>query len=284
MNEHDTRRLALGDALRQWREAAGLSGKELATQAGWTPSKVSRVERAKQSVADSDILAYAERTGASDEAAAELRQELREIRLEEASWSRQLRAGHHARQEYSQQIERNAQDIQLFEVAVVPGLVQTAEYARYVFTTGATLHGTPQDTGDAVRARMARQDALFDTSKSIKILCAESALRHTVAPASVMAGQLDRLLALSGMSTARLAILPLDVTLPASPLHGFVLVDDLVLVETINTEMSVTEESELAKFRWLFDQLWNVAAEGPQAREILQRLISRYTEQVNQEA
>ncbi len=128
---------------------------------------MSRVERAKQSVADSDILAYAERTGASDEVAAELRQELREIRLEEASWSRQLRAGHYARQEYSQPIERNAQDIQLFEVAVVPrlGTDGRVREVRVHDRRDAAWFAAGHRGCGARSYRTARQDARFDRAR-----------------------------------------------------------------------------------------------------------------------
>ncbi|WP_263247233.1 helix-turn-helix domain-containing protein [Saccharopolyspora rosea] len=279
MTDHDTRRLAFGDALRQLREAAGMSGKELAHQAGWNPSKVSRIETAKQSVSDADVVTYCELTGASADAQTELRQELREIRLEASSWKRQLREGHRARQEYGQQLEHGATHIRLFEIALVPGLVQTAEYARHVFTTAAQLHQTRHDTDEAVQARMARQHVVYDSTKTIEILCSEAALRHPIAPAPVMAAQLDRLLALSEMSTTRLAILPLDVRVPVVPLHGFAILDDLALVETINIEMTITDADELAKFHRLFDGLWETAAEGSQARAILRRLVSTYAHQ-----
>src|SRR5436305_98260 len=92
----ETRRLAFGDTLRQLREAAGLSGREFARQAGWVPSKVSRIETANQSIADDDVVTYCQITKAPESVLNELRQELREIRLEEASWKRQLRTGHRA--------------------------------------------------------------------------------------------------------------------------------------------------------------------------------------------
>lgn len=272
MSEYEKRRLAFGDALRQLREAAGLSGKRLAAQVGWPASKVSRIETAKQSVSDADVRAYCEAAGASEDIEAELRQELREIRLEGASWKAQLRTGHRARQEYSDQLERNATHIRLFEHAVVPGLVQTAEYARHVFERHAELHQTPRDTDEAIAARMSRQEVLYDSTKTIEVLCSEAALRHPIAPPDVMAAQLDRLLALSGMSTTRLALLPMDTQLPVAPLHGFVLVDDLALIETINTEMSVTAPDELSTLNAAFEALWRVAVEGNEARAVLRRL------------
>jgi transcriptional regulator with XRE-family HTH domain len=273
------RRLALGDALRRLRKAAGLSGRELARQAGWVSSKVSRIETGNQSATDDDVVVYCRITDAPESTLDELRQELREIRLESASWKRQLRTGHTARQEYGQEIEHGATRIRLFEVAVVPGLIQTAEYARHVFLRAAELYQSPRDTDEAVHARMARQQVIYDSHKEIEILCSEAALRHPIAPPAVMAAQLDRMLALADMSTTRLAILPLDVQVPLVPLHGFIVLDNLALVETVNTEMSITEPDQLTLYNRFFDALWDVADEGPAARTLLGRLISFYTNQ-----
>jgi transcriptional regulator with XRE-family HTH domain len=278
VTDFDTRRLAFGDALRRLRLAAGLSGKQLAHQAGWTQSKVSRVETAKQSVSDADVVIYCRLTGAAGSVETELRQELREIRVEAASWKRQLRTGNRARQEYGRQIEHGAERIRLFEIALVPGLVQTAEYARHVFEAVADLHLSPRDVAESVELRMARQTVLFSPRTAVEILCSEAALRHPIAPPRVMAAQLDRLLALAGMPTLRLAILPLDAQLTAVPLHGFVVIDDLVLVETVNTEMTVAEPDDLARFQRLFDALLVAALEGAPARALLQRLIAHYAE------
>ncbi|MGP4020717.1 helix-turn-helix domain-containing protein [Saccharopolyspora sp. 5N708] len=276
MTDFDTRRLAFGDALRRLRLAAGLSGKQLAHRAGWTPSKVSRVETAKQSVSDADVVAYCRLTDAADGVEAELRQELREIRIEAASWKRQLRTGNRARQEYGERLEEKADRIRLFEIALVPGLVQTAEYARHVFETVADLHSSTPDVAASVEARMSRQTVLFRPRTAVEVVCSEAALRHPIAPPQVMAAQLDRLLALAGMSTLRLAILPLDAQLTVVPLHGFVIIDDLALVETVSTEMTVTDADDLARFHRLFDALLAAALEGAAARALLRRLIAHY--------
>ncbi|MCI2423132.1 helix-turn-helix domain-containing protein [Saccharopolyspora sp. K220] len=279
MTDFDTRRLAFGDALRRLRLAAGLSGKQLAQRAGWTPSKVSRVETAKQSVSDADVVAYCRLTDAAVGVEAQLRQELREIRIEAASWKRQLRTGNRARQEYGAQLEHDAERIRLFEIALVPGLVQTAEYARYVFEAVADLHQSPPDVAASVAARMSRQAVLFRPGTAVEVLCSEAALRHQVAPPQVMVAQLDRLLALAGMSTLRLAVLPLDAQLTVVPLHGFAIIDDLALVETVNTEMTVTDTDELARFHRLFDALLAAALEGSAARAVLRQLIEHYIDE-----
>ncbi|MFF5992564.1 Scr1 family TA system antitoxin-like transcriptional regulator, partial [Prauserella flavalba] len=170
MTDPHARRLALGDQLRLLREAAGLSGKRLAERLGWQPSKVSRIENARQAVTDSDVVALAGALELSGGQAAELREELRSIRADEARWSQQLRAGHRVVQHNVAEAERAARHIRVFSLTLVPGLLQTAEYARYVFASLANLHESPRDTDDAVRARMDRQQVLYDESKQVDLL------------------------------------------------------------------------------------------------------------------
>lgn len=93
---------------------------------------------------------------------------------------------------------------------------------------------------------MARQNVLYDTSKTIEILVAEAALRYSVAPPDVMAAQLDRLAALIGMPSIRFGVLPLDRAMPYLPMHGYWLLDDVALVENITAEIRIEDADEVA--------------------------------------
>ncbi|PKW18899.1 helix-turn-helix domain-containing protein [Saccharopolyspora spinosa] len=273
MSELEHRRAAFGERLRQLREAAGFpSGKRFADHCGWPQSKVSRIETGAQLASDADLTTWTEATGADESVASELRAELREIRLAAASWKRQLRHGNAARQVVAADLETQAQVIRVVETALVPGLLQTADYARHVFALNAEFMGTLADVEESVRARIARQQVLYDSSKEIEILVTEAALRSPVCPPDVMAGQLDRLATLLELSTFRLGIVPLDVCLPVIPLHGFWILDDQVLIETVNTEIIVTDPAEIDQYRRQADALWTVAAEGNEARALLARL------------
>ncbi|SFS40491.1 DUF5753 domain-containing protein [Saccharopolyspora flava] len=192
-----------------------------------------------------------------------------EVSMEERRWKRQLRSGHAPRQEQSRQAERDASVIRVFELVVVPGIVQTAEYARYVFTASSELHRSPRDTSAAVQARMQRQEVLYDEGKTIELLIAESALRYPVCPAPVMAAQVDRIMALAGLPSLRLGIVPLGAVLPAIPMHGFWLVDDQVRVETVDSEMHSRDPDKHALYTRLLDALWDSAVEGEAARAVL---------------
>jgi transcriptional regulator with XRE-family HTH domain len=265
----EKRRLEFADELRRLRTHAGLSGKDLAALAGWHPSKVSKIENGKQDATDSDVLTWLEAVGAPESVASRMRDQLREIRIEANTWKRQLRTGHRQRQEYSRDIESIAATIRVFELIVVPGLVQTAEYAKHIFITAAEFQETPRDTDDAVRIRLERQHALYDSAKSIELLMAESALRYFVCPPEVMVAQIDRLIALSGLPSVRLGIIPLDSRLPTVPVNGFWIVGNTVLIETVDSEINMDSPADLETYHRLADMLWTVAVEGDQARRIL---------------
>ena len=58
MSSFQQARIDLGRQLRQLREAAGLSGKELAQRLHWQPSKVSRLENARQTATEDDVVRW----------------------------------------------------------------------------------------------------------------------------------------------------------------------------------------------------------------------------------
>lgn len=271
MTNVSPRRLALGDELRLLRESAGISGKRLAEQLGWQASKVSRIENAKQAVVDSDLVALGRALGLFEEPVEELRNELRAIRIEEARWNKQLRVGHRPVQDRVAEAEQAAQHIRVFSIMIVPGLLQTAEYARHIFLSRSEQLGSPPDTDDAVRARMDRQQVLYDEGKQIDLLMTEAALQHPVAPPNVMLAQIDRLITLQGLPTLRFGIIPFGRRVPAAVAHNFVMKDDVVTVELINTEVTTREPGDVQLYRDYLSKLWEQAAEGDEARSILTR-------------
>lgn len=279
MTELDQRRLALADELAVLLRTAGLSGRKLAQAAGWQPSKVSRILTGKQAVTDADITTWCRLTDAADPEAERLRATLRSIRADEARWARQVAAGHRAVQEDMASLEQRAQTIRQFDMVLVPGLLQTADYAAALFQSLADARGTPRDTDQAVRARMLRQSVLYDSTKKITLLTSEFALRHAIGDRAVMAAQLDRLIALDGLRSVHFGVVPLDAVLPVPPLHGFcILDDDQVIVETLHDEASTREPADIALYNHIADALWPTAATGNEARLIIQRSAQKLRE------
>jgi len=270
----EKRQLELGESLRKLRTQAGFAtGKDFADAIGWRASKVSRIENGRTLPAADDIDEWVAVIDAPADVANRLHDDVRDIRLARDSWKRQLRHGHAGRQRIEARSEHDADHITSVEMFILPGLIQTAEYARAVFRMAADQHQTTPDTDDAVRERIRRQEVLYDPNKQIEILVHELALRAPVAGPEIMRAQLDRLTTLTGMaSNLRFGLIPLDAVVPTVSMHGYTIHDDTVIIEINHTEITTTDTDDLALYRRITDQLWDIAVEGNYARAILTQL------------
>jgi len=258
--------------LRRLREDADLSGKQLAELLEWPASKVSRLENGKQTATAADVRAWASATGVPAPMCDELVDDLRSLRVEYATWQRQLRGGFAPRQRVGRLLEEGTATVRNLQTAVVPGLLQTADYARAVFRGQALLHGQ-RDPEAAVHERLRRQEVLYRQGREFRFLVTEAALRMRLCPATVHRAQLDRLLVLAGLATVQVAVLPWSVELPMSPDHNFVLFDDrLVLIETTNAELAIRDADDIALYARLFELYWDAAAHGEQASALITRI------------
>ncbi|MFF5045715.1 helix-turn-helix domain-containing protein [[Kitasatospora] papulosa] len=271
MSDFQTARTALGARLRELRAEAGLHGKELAGRMGWAASKISKIETGKQAPTAEDLELWAQALGAVD-VLPELVGRLKSLETHYAVWRRQLAAGVRARQEAWGLTESATASVCNFESAVIPGLLQTAEYARHMFIRTTTLHRSVQDIEEGVNARMQRQQALYAPGRSFHFLIWEAALHMRVCPREAMAGQLDRLAGVFGMSSVQLGVVPLNADLTVVPTHGFWIYDqDLVMVETIGAELRLTDRAEVDLHRTVWEELMAVAAYGHQAHRLITR-------------
>jgi transcriptional regulator with XRE-family HTH domain len=270
----ESRQLALGDTLRSLREQAGFrTGKDYAARIGWVASKVSRIENGRTLPSDSDVSAWLRTVGAPDDVAVALRDEVRGIRLARDRWKHQLRHGHADRQRAEAVSEHDASRIVMVELFLVPGLLQTPAYARAVFELAADMHGTHPDADEAARARVRRQDVLYDPSKSVEILIGESALRYPICPRDVLRAQIDRLINIAGLAHVRLGVIPLDSPLPTITLHGYGVLDDIVTVEVNHTEIAVSDSEDVDLYNQITARLWDIAVEGDAASVLLGQVL-----------
>ncbi|WP_087883911.1 helix-turn-helix domain-containing protein [Streptomyces alboflavus] len=267
----DADRVALGARLRELRTDAGLTGKDVAARLRWQRSRVSRLETGKQTPTPSDLDQWAAAVGAP-ETAADLKSRLRGVRSQQRAWRRQLASGHRGVQEKYVAEYRRTSALRGYEATVVPGLFQTPEYARHLLIANADLMGTPRDTEAAVRARMKRQEVLYEMDKTFRILLWEGALHALVCPPEVMAGQLDRLMGLMGMTSVSFGIVPLGAPLRITPKHGFWIFDEeRVVVETINTELQLESADDVTLYGRVWDLLNESALHDAAARRLLGR-------------
>lgn len=280
-SDFQARRTAFGHRLRDLRQQGGFTGRQLAAALGprWPQSKVSKVETGRQTATPDDLDDWFAVVDVPGELADRLREELHELRGQEIAWRQQLREGHRHRQVEIRELETRADQITGFSTACVPGLLQTPDYARAVFSTQAQLHAVHRDEDAAVQERLRRQEILHSNTP-ITILMTESALLHPVVTPQAMIAQLDRITTLTEFPNLDVGILPATHRLPLVPLHGFWLYEldghGIAFVETITTELRIDDTDQFATYRRFSSELHQAAATGPQARTLLQQLISRY--------
>jgi transcriptional regulator with XRE-family HTH domain len=269
---HEARR-ALGLRFRELRRRAGLTGAGLAASLSWPASKVSKLENGRQTPTDDDIRAWTTATGAPGEAEG-LLASLHTLETQHAEWRRVLQRGLRAHQGEIAELEARTKVLRAFEATVVPGLLQTAEYARACLGQAPPLFGGADDIDGAVRERLRRQDVLYQPDKRFHFVVTEAALRFRLCPDDAMLAQLERLVALTALRNVKLGIIDFNTHYAVGPWHGFwIHDDDLVTVETYSAELNLAQPQEIELYSAVFDQLAAVASYGREARAILLRVI-----------
>jgi len=271
-NVHEARN-ALGKRLRELRQQAGLSGRQLAESLSWPPSKISKLENGRQTPSDDDIRAWTRATNSEGETAA-LLASLHTLEVQHAEWQRVLRTGMRPRQNELAELDRKTRLFRAFEATVIPGLLQTAEYARARFAEGIRRLKLPNDINEAIQGRIQRQEILYRPDKRFHFVLTEAALRFRLCSPEVMLGQLDRLVSFSALPNVKLGIIGFDTQYATSPWHGFWLYDnEKVLVETFSAALDLRQPQEIELYSNAFEQLAAVAAYGRAARAIINRVI-----------
>lgn len=275
--DYQKAREALGTRLRELRLSASggrLTGTQLADRHGWNKSKVSRLENGRQAPTSDDLRRWADATGHPD-AYEELLARLRGFESHIRSWRRQLAAGHKAVQDTHLNAHAAATVFRGWESSMIFGILQTPDYARHIFTRYAGLQRSPRDTEEAVRSRMKRQEALYDSSKTFRLLLWEPALHALVCPPAVLAAQLDRLAGTVGLDTVELGIIPLSAPLKIPAATAFWLYDDReAIVENWHAELWIDDSASVDTYLRTWRTLRESALYGPDAHRVIARARS----------
>jgi transcriptional regulator with XRE-family HTH domain len=233
------RRRRLAAELRGIRESKGKSGEAVAAALKWSPSKISRYERAKTGLRPRDVetlLDYYQITGAHRQ----LLLALAEDATQKGWWEEFADI---LSEDYRQFIglEHEATSVAVWHVDVVPGLFQTEEYARHIISSyGRVEPVAPGMIGRLVKVRMRRQRVLSREGLQISVVLDESILQRRIGNDSVMHEQLQRLAQESERPNITLHILPLDaqhsVFGESFEIFGFGTDSDMMLQDVVSTE------------------------------------------------
>lgn len=256
------RRLAA--ELRRLRISRQLTGEEVAQRLGWSESKISRIELRRTGVKEADLRKLLDLY----EVGAARREELLALARESAQkgWVETATAGFPPEYAAYLQAEAEARSVWNWEPQIVPGLLQTPDYARAVMQVWEAMFAAPPgDTARRVEARLLRQQLLTrEPPLELAVVIDESVLRRRYGSDRVMREQLARLAEAGERPNVEVRVLPLDGDHPLStgafaymqfPRVHAVPLHDIVTVEHLESSYHLEEESQTHRYRVAFEHL-----------------------------
>ncbi|MEW2512104.1 helix-turn-helix transcriptional regulator [Streptomyces sp. NPDC046870] len=258
------RRRKLGAELRTLRTGAGLTSGEAARLVGWHQSKVSRIETGASGVKPADLRLLLDAYQVRD---AHLRELLLTLAGSEDAggrdrWWHAYRGVLPPTYRDFISLESQASAMRTLETTVVPGLLQTPEYARAV--TRAAVKDLDEDRLDTlVEVRLARQHVLrSDPPLVLSAVLDEAVLRREVGGPKVMARQLERLMEAARLPQVRLQVLPFAAGAHVGLTGPFVIFSfpstsdlDVVVLDQLTSSLYLERKEDLMAYSEAFNSL-----------------------------
>ncbi|GAA1963895.1 helix-turn-helix transcriptional regulator [Amycolatopsis minnesotensis] len=266
----------LGEALRAALEKAGVTGKEVARELQWSQSEVSRMLSGKRGVRESDVatlLGYCRIGGAEHKRLLKLCEE-----ANKPGWWQQY--GSRLPMQLRTYLDHEDKAIAIHEFAptVVPGLLQTSDYARAVIACSANMPGNEID--NRVAAKIDRA-SIFNRSRPARCIfyLHEFVLRLPAGGPAVMSDQLHHLLRMSVRQSISLRVLPADVGVHAGAAGSFVFMEfseikPVVYLEAETSALFLEEPEEIRSYRKVLASLAETALPEAQSRDLVSSLAT----------
>ncbi|MFI5804885.1 helix-turn-helix domain-containing protein [Streptomyces sp. NPDC051561] len=257
------RRRKLGEELRRLRDRAGLTSPEAARLVGWHQSKVSRIETGRSGARPQDVALLLEVYGVREPQLRQLLEALAENCGESGSrWWHAYRGLLPPQYRDFISLESQACAARTLETTVMPGLLQTPEYARAV--TRVMLPALSEQKLDTlVEVRLARQEVLrADSPLALSVVLDEAVLRRAVGGERVMKEQLRHLLEMADLPHIRLQVLPLGAGAHAGLTGAFVIFSfpniadlDVVVIDHLASSLYLERKEDLTEYTAAFQRI-----------------------------
>jgi transcriptional regulator with XRE-family HTH domain len=260
-------RRRLRTELRRARNGAQLTQDQVAKANDWSLSKIIRIETGAVAISTNDLRALLDQYGVQDEARrAELIELARGSR--QTSWWNKYRGSISPQYLQFIEYEEAASVLRIYEPLVVPGLMQTQEYADAIIRRHADP-STPEDLKQIrLDIRLTRQQ-LLEQSSPPSVICVidEAVVQRLVGEPNIALGQIDRIISLATRPNVSVEIVPFQSGLHRGMLEAFVVAEfpdpedsDVLFVETSrDTIISHDEAGEITGYLEVFENLKSIS-------------------------
>jgi transcriptional regulator with XRE-family HTH domain len=271
--------MLLGAQLRRLREARGISREQAGHAIRGSGSKLSRLELGRVSFKARDVADLLTLYGVTDESErAELLAMVRDANRP-GWWHRYgdiLSGGFEA----YVGLEEAATRVRTYEVQVVPGLMQTEDYARALIHS-ARPETSAEEADRRVELLVARQQLLTRANPPrIWAVVDEAALRRPVGGPAVMRAQLQHLIELTALPQVTLQVMPFRSGGHAAVRGPFTILrfegaelPDVVYVEQLTSALYLDKRDDLDRYSATMESLCRQAEAGADAVRTLRRIV-----------
>ncbi|HEY6739506.1 MAG TPA: helix-turn-helix transcriptional regulator [Actinopolymorphaceae bacterium] len=269
-------RFQLAQELKALRNRAGLTANQAARLLRCAPETIRRYERGETTIRYADLLMLMNAYNVRREDDRALLDELREQADQPVWWSKYRLPDTMTR---LLGFEAIAQRIQMFDLAVVPGLLQTADYCRAIIAA-IELEASDEQIERWTQLRLERQQRIGDarTKPALSVLIGEPAIRCPVGGTAVLREQLEYLL--DNPFAFDLRILPLNVGGHPGGLGSFYVFEfppklrkPAVYVEGPVRSLYLDEPEAARRATANFDRMWDLALDPDASHKLISTVI-----------
>ncbi|MEV7675660.1 MULTISPECIES: helix-turn-helix domain-containing protein [unclassified Streptomyces] len=276
------RRRRLGQELRKLREAKNMTAEQVAERLLVSQSKISRLENGRRSISQRDVRDLCGVYEVEDERMVDSLMQMAKDSRQQGWW--------HAFGDipYSVYIglETDAESLRMYEPQIIPGLLQTHEYAEAVIA-GALPESTPADIEKRVQVRTRRQERIRDEERPLRLWAVidEGALHRIVGSRQLMVQQLEHLLEQSQLPHVTVQVMPFDMGAHPGISGQYSILEfpdtsdsSVVYIEGVTSDLYLEKTQDVGKYSVMYEHLRAQALNVDQTREFISKMAKKHAQ------
>lgn len=273
------RRRELGARLRALRQDQGMTVEQVAERLLCSPSKVSRMETGQRGATPRDVRDLCVIYNVTDAAQVEHLMDLVKEGKQQGWWQS------HELDYFATYVdlEQAAITLSYYQSTIIPGLLQTVEYARAMYAAGLPAEITPERADELIDVRLRRQQVLSrEPPLQLRAVFDEAVLRRVVGGPMVMGAQLRHLKEAANMPNVTLQVIPYGAGAHPAMDNMFTILEfgaadpAVVYVEGLMGWLYIEREHEVTRYMQVFEHLRKLALNPRETIELLSEIGSQY--------
>ncbi|MFE9257838.1 helix-turn-helix domain-containing protein [Streptomyces sp. NPDC006879] len=275
------RRRRLGMELRRLREEKSMTAEQVAERLLVSQSKISRLENGRRSISQRDVRDLCEVYEVEDRRLVDSLMQMAKDSRQQGWW--------HAFGDipYSVYIglETDAASLRVYEPQVVPGLLQTPDYAAALIR-GALPETAAQDIDKRVQVRLRRQERIAAPEQPLRlwVVIDEAALRRRVGDERLMVRQLEHLIAQSEMPHVTVQVMPFEMGAHPGVNGQYAILEfpdasdsTVVYIEGVTSDLYLEKANDVQKYSVMYEHLRAQALNVDDTRRFISRIAEEYS-------